>query len=498
MADAAATIALCIVSHTNAGKTTLARTLLEREVGEVRDEPHVTELAEPHLLLETAQGDVLRLWDTPGFGDSARLVKRLTQTEGPVGWMLRELWDRYRDRPFWCSQQAMRAARDSADVVLYLANAAEDPRDAAYVAAEMQILRWIGKPVLLLLNQLGPPRPAAEERAEEERWRAHVAPLGVVREVLGFDAFARCWVQEGVLLAAVGQQLPAEKRKAFARLSAAWTARSLTRFEAAIGILAGQIARAARDREPVGTDPRPGLAQRVLNSFGLSARGGDAARELAVDALAKRLDRETRGATQQMIGLYGLEGSATAIVLQRVREPNEGKGHIEEGRAAAWGGILSGALSGLAADLAAGGMTLGAGMLAGGILGALGGAGIARGYNMIHGSAEPAIGWGAQSLDSLAAAAILRYLAVAHFGRGRGPYQEGQAPLFWREEVIRAVGEQRETLHMLWENAVQCEDSAQLQSDLQGSLAAATARVLDRLYPGRVPAALLEGERTQA
>ena len=37
-----ATIALSLISHTNAGKTTLARTLVGRDVGEVRDEQHVT------------------------------------------------------------------------------------------------------------------------------------------------------------------------------------------------------------------------------------------------------------------------------------------------------------------------------------------------------------------------------------------------------------------------------------------------------------------------
>jgi hypothetical protein len=491
MANEAATIDLCIVSHTNAGKTTLARTLLGREIGEVRDQPHVTEIAESHVLLETPQGDVLRLWDTPGFGDSVRLVKRLMVADNPIGWMLRELWDRYRDRPFWCSQQAMRAARESTDVVLYLANAAEDPRDAAYVTAEMQILRWIGKPVLLLLNQIGPPKPAAEEHAEEERWRSHVAPLAVVREVLTLDAFARCWVQEEVLLRAVEKVLAQEKRAPFARLSAAWSARSAARFDAAMAILAEQIIRAARDREPLASAAPGGMAQQVLQTFGLG-KGRDAAREHAIDTLAERLDHETREATQRLIGLHGLEGNATAIVLQRVREHFADKGRMGEGRAAAVGGIVSGALSGLIADLAAGGLTLGAGMLAGGILGALGGAGIARGYNIIRGGDQAAIGWGARSLDALAAAAILRYLAVAHFGRGRGRYVEGEAPEFWRDEVTRAVASHEATLHTLWENAAQSEDLEQVKQDLQNTLASATAEVLERLYPGRIPAALLE------
>ena len=30
----------------------------------------------------------------------------------PIGWFLREVFDRYRDRPFWLSQQALRAAKD--------------------------------------------------------------------------------------------------------------------------------------------------------------------------------------------------------------------------------------------------------------------------------------------------------------------------------------------------------------------------------------------------
>ena len=40
------TISISLVSHTNAGKTALARTLLVRDVGTVSDAPHVTEFAD--------------------------------------------------------------------------------------------------------------------------------------------------------------------------------------------------------------------------------------------------------------------------------------------------------------------------------------------------------------------------------------------------------------------------------------------------------------------
>jgi hypothetical protein len=51
------TISVSLVSHTNAGKTTLARTLLGQDIGEVRDAPHVTEFAEVHTMLKTPEGD---------------------------------------------------------------------------------------------------------------------------------------------------------------------------------------------------------------------------------------------------------------------------------------------------------------------------------------------------------------------------------------------------------------------------------------------------------
>jgi predicted GTPase len=41
----------------------------------VRDAAHVTDVATGYLLLQ-AGADTLMLWDTPGFGDTARLLKR--------------------------------------------------------------------------------------------------------------------------------------------------------------------------------------------------------------------------------------------------------------------------------------------------------------------------------------------------------------------------------------------------------------------------------------
>ena len=175
------TLTLSLVSHTNVGKTTLARTLLAADVGEVRDAPHVTEFADGHELIATEHGDRLRLWDTPGFGDSARLARRLLASGNPLGWFLSQVWDRWRDRGFWASQQAMRHVQAESDVVLYLVNAAESPAAAGYVAPEMDLLAWVGKPVLVLLNQLGEPRGPEAEAADVQAWREHLARWPQVR-----------------------------------------------------------------------------------------------------------------------------------------------------------------------------------------------------------------------------------------------------------------------------------------------------------------------------
>ena len=252
------------------------------------DAPHVTDVSEAHVMIETGDGLRMMLWDTPGFGDSAQLMKRLRASGSPIGWLLSQVWDRFRDRPLWCSQQAVKNVQADADVVLYLVNATEDPSAAAYVGMEMQVLDWIGKPVIVLLNQLGPPREAARDAADLARWAKALAPFAVVRETLGLDAFARCWVQEEVLLEAVGRHLPAHKQPAHEALVAAWRSRNLEVFDASMRVLAQQVAAAARDQEAV---PGEGWSDKLRGAIaGALGRESSPARKRAMGALAMRLD----------------------------------------------------------------------------------------------------------------------------------------------------------------------------------------------------------------
>jgi hypothetical protein len=490
-ADASSEISLSLVSHTNAGKTTLARTLLGRDVGLVRDAPHVTEFADVFTMLETAAGERLLLWDTPGFGDSLRLAKRLRAWGNPIGWFVSEVWDRWHDRPFWASQQALRNVRDEADVMLYLVNASESPEAAGYVQPEMELLGWIAKPVIVLLNQLGAPREGAQEAAELERWRAHLAPHAQVKAVLPLDAFARCWVQEGTLLQAIEAALPAERRALMGRLRAAWSAQRLRTFDAAMHSLAASLARLAAAFEEV-PDPATFGARlkRVGSALGLgSAEATPIA--LAQQALAERLAAELRANTAELIALHGLEGQAQDEILTRLATHFETRLRLDEGKAALWGGMVSGALVGLKADLLSGGLTLGGGLLAGGLLGALGAAGLARCVNLVRGTDRSWVAWNAEALGPMLDAALLRYLAVAHFGRGRGEWAQGEAPPHWRALVQQVLAPHRDALALVWKErdargaagTAEVDGAHLVAAALEPIVREAAADALHALYP---------------
>ncbi len=481
--SAAQRIALALVSHTNVGKTTLARTLLGRDVGEVRDAPHVTETAERFTLVATAEGDSLELWDTPGFGDSVRLARRLAQRGNPLGWFLTEVWDRFRDRAFWSTQQAVRATLDHADVVLYLANAAEDPPSAGYVEPEMKVLELIGKPVLVLLNQLGPPRPLQEETAQVAAWQRQLGACPEVRAVLPLDAFARCWVQEIALLEAVRSVLPEDRQASFSRLAGAWRDRREATFVESMQVFSRRLARAAIDRQQIAGDGLRGRLRELGAALGVAGSSEATPRQAAMAALAARLDADISAGTDRLIALHGLGGRAREQILGRLAEHYAISERVSEGKAALLGGAITGALAGLKADLATGGLTLGGGLLVGGVLGALGAAGLARGYNVVRGTEQTEIGWTDDVLDGLAASALLAYLAVAHFGRGRGDWTEAEHPTHWQDAVRDELGQRRAALASLWAQRSGTRSEQELAVALQAELTQATRSVLARLYP---------------
>jgi hypothetical protein len=198
--------------------------------------------------------------------------------------------------------------------------------------------------------------------------------------------------------------------------------------------------------------------------------------------LAARLDQGVRESTDCLIALHGLPGHAQKEILARVSSQFDVTKPVDAVRSGVLGGMVTGALGGLAADVAAAGMTFGAGALLGGILGALGVGGAAQAYNLMTGEEEGRVRWSGGFIAQRTEGALLRYLAVAHYGRGRGDWKEGEYPAHWRPLVERVLAGHRERLDAIVLSAV--DDGAEgLAGQLEAVLAEIAREILESLYP---------------
>ncbi|WP_084267654.1 DUF3482 domain-containing protein [Azohydromonas lata] len=482
--SAAARIALVLMAHTNVGKTTLARTLLGQDVGEVRDAAHVTRDAQAYPLLSTAEGDALLLWDTPGLGDSARLYRRLSGASNPIQWFLSQVWDRWTDPTFHLSQQALRATRDNADVVLYILNATESPSATGYLADELKLLAWMDKPVLVLLNQTGlAPAGSDAAQAELRRWREHLRDAPGVRGVLALDAFTRCWVHEQAFFDALDGLVAADKQPASRRLRRDWRQRNMARFDASMAVIARQVVQAALRREaasPPDGEPRLGGVRALL-----APRGGDAARRRGQQALQQAVEQGRAHTTGELLRLHGLLDSRGHPFWRRLEQADLiALTPLDPLRVGAGGAIATGAVSGLKADLATGGLTMGAGMLLGALAGAVAFAVGAEGFNRARGVQESSLRLSNAALHALLQDALLKYLAVAHFGRGRGAFEHDALPAAWGEELARSEQARAGTLDAVFEalrSGEMDEEAACMQ--FQGCASRLALDLLAWMYP---------------
>jgi hypothetical protein len=304
-----------------------------------------------------------------------------------------------------------------------------------------------------------------------------------VRDTLAFDAFARCWVQEHVLLDRIGVVLPAARQASFERLADAWKARSRAVFEQSMQALAQQLAATAADAVVLPTTGLKDAARAWLGSLLRPGERSDAATDAAMGELAQRLDAEVRRATDELIALHGLSGRAAEEVLQRMGAQLAVDKAADPAKVSVLGAAVSGALGGLAADLAAGGLTFGAGALLGGLLGAAGARGLASAYNLARGTDATTVRWSAEFMTGRITAAVLRYLAVAHFGRGRGDFVTGEYPSHWAALVEEVVAAHRARLAEMWSGAARGDAPAVLSVGLRAPLESITGEVLRRLYP---------------
>ncbi|MBX3623282.1 MAG: DUF3482 domain-containing protein [Rhizobacter sp.] len=218
---------------------------------------------------------------------------------------------------------------------------------------------------------------------------------------LALRRLADGWLPDGLLLQALSQLLPGDTR--LPRLAAAWAARQRALMQAGVDDMAETLARVASMREPV--------AEATSGLLGGARAESEAAREAARRELLAALERELGDHHARLLTLLGrTDGGRIDTTVPGAESALRGR--VGEGRAAVVGGLLSGAAAGFKADVLSGGLTMGAGALAGGLLGALGAAGAARGFNLLRGTDRSHLTWDEPAMQAITSALLQRWAAM--------------------------------------------------------------------------------------
>jgi len=184
--DTFSLINVAVVGHSNAGKTSLLRTLLrDDQFGDIDEAAGTTRYVEKSVIL-VGDDEVLNLFDTPGFEDSSALLQALEalaktlDTRLPAD-LLRAFIARAEDYPDF--EQEIKVLRQSlnSDVLLYIIDVRE-PLLGKY-SDEVEILSMAGKPILPVFNFIAGNSDALI------RWREQMAQFNL-HAALEFDTVA--------------------------------------------------------------------------------------------------------------------------------------------------------------------------------------------------------------------------------------------------------------------------------------------------------------------
>ena len=129
-----------------------------------------------------------------------------------------------------------------------------------------------------------------------------------------------------------------------------------------------------------------------------------------------------------------------------------------------------------------GGMTFGGGAITGMLLGGATTYALAKGYNLTQ-TGNNMVRWTeAQFFSQLKFVAML-YLGVAHFGRGRGIWQDPENnPAHWEKTLDKAILENKDDWSRLWRKAGATANKEKLEKSVTKILKKLLSEVLRELY----------------
>jgi len=341
---------IVVAGHTNAGKTSLLRTLTRRaDFGAVSEQPGTTRHAEAVELRLDGRAAV-RFIDTPGLEDSVALLEFLGRQAGASRLE--------RVRAFLAGPEARAAFEQEAKVLRALAGEADaallviDTREPVLPKhrAEIEILAACARPIMPVLNYT---------RAEESRiaeWHQALQEAGLHARA-EFDAVAPFHGSERQLYADLASLLPQQRVELGAIVQALAEQRRQRRLAGA-RIIAGTLIDVAAMRRQLP-----------------AAEFADVQRRAAfVRAFQDAVRGHARRAADELLALFGFHADAAEVA-----ELPELAGRWEDdlfnpellraaGARLGLGALIGGAI-GVVADLALAGLSLGAATATGAAIG---------------------------------------------------------------------------------------------------------------------------------
>ncbi len=338
-----ALIRLAVIGHTNAGKTSLLRTLLrDRHFGAVSSRPGTTRQVAA-VQVDLGEGCALELVDTPGLEDSMGLLDALhagdfDPREPGLERLSRWLATPAAEAEFAQEAKALRQLL-AADLALFVIDVRE-PVIGKY-EDEFTLLATAGKPCLVVLNFTATPT------GQPEVWRAALQRAGLFN-VTSFDTVVFDAADEARLLQQVALLTPAAAPHC-ARLTQLRNAERTQQRAVAARLIAEMLMDCAAWRVPLDATGEGALATKIL------------AREqrLVADLLGLFRFGEA-DYLDHPLPVVGALWRFDPFDLDTLKELGLGLG-LAAAKGAAFGVVV---------DLATLGHTLGLGALLGGVLGA--------------------------------------------------------------------------------------------------------------------------------
>lgn len=350
-----------VVGRVNKGKSSIVATLAEEESVPISEEPGTTR--ETRAYAVEAEGQVLfTLIDTPGFQDAPAALSQIREHRRDASVSeasVRAFVDTYRSSREFQEETRLLAPILDGGRILYVVDGTV-PYSADY-EAEMEILRWTGRPRMALVNRIGGGNHVDE-------WKKALGQFfGIVRD---FDA-NRAGFGDRIRLLESFRELDEESRASLDR---------------AIGILKSDHERRRREASRILSALLvAALTQREELKLDRHERAEDRAPE-ARAKLRKELVELERRAHGQLFALYrfrrlqSTELPAAGLTEDLFAEKTWKVLGLSHGQLLA-GGAAVGAGLGLAIDAATIGHTFGLAALIGGAIG-LGGALIRSGKTL--------------------------------------------------------------------------------------------------------------------